>query len=237
MKEFFSIDLEKLSIINFVWLVFLGVFLSVTIHLTKNYLLLFLVKSPLKRKKLSIKIPVYEILLWVLFAMHAVYILILPFPFLGIVILATIVYLIRKELNDLLQGVLFRIKGMVELDEKIEIGNKEGRIESFNLFDVYFENKEGEIEVMHYRDLVSKVIIKKDFSSEFFSYKFTIKTNNSITKRDLEKQILLLPWSFSGHKPRITPKEDKENTYDILIYTIDKRYFSFIEDEIRKINA
>lgn len=233
MKEFFSINLEKLSIINFIWLVFLGILLFVAIRVAKNYLLLLLVKSPLKRKKLGVKIPLYEITLWILYVLHAVYVLILPFPFLGIVILLATVFVIRKSLYDLLQGLLFRFKGIVDLDEKIEINNKEGRIGAFNLFDVYFENKEGEIEVISYSNLVKKAIVKKDFSSEFYSYKFSINISGEATPSDIEKQILLMPWSSTVYPPRVTAREE-DNVFDVLIYTIDKRYFSFIEDEIRK---
>lgn len=239
MKEFFSINLEKLSIINFLWLIFLGILLFVIINLTKKYLFVLVIKSPLKREKVQTKIPVLEITLWMLYALHAMYVLILPFPFFGVIVLGILIYILRKELNNLIQGLIFRYKGVVEKDERISINNKEGRVESFNLFDVYFEDKEGEIEVIDYADLVKQTIVKKEFSSEYFSYKFSIKTKSDILASDIEKQILQLPWSTSVYPPKvILVKEQEENNYfDVLVYAIDKRYFSFIEDDIRKMNA
>ena len=45
-----------------------------------------------------------------------------------------------------------------------------------------------------------------------------------------------MPWSSTVYPPRVTQRKEEANVFDVLIYTIDKRYFSFVEDEIRKLN-
>jgi small-conductance mechanosensitive channel len=210
----------------------------VLINLFKYYVLRILVKSPVKRKKLKTKIPAFEAFLWVLYALYAVYVFIIPFPFLGITLLLVLIYLVRDSLLNLIHGIFYRFKDSLEKGQKVIMEGEEGTIHSLNTFDVSFENKEGEIKSIPYQKIISLNIIKKDFSSEFFSHNFSIKTHELINEEVIKKQIIAMPWSSEVYLPKITKTqlEDSLHQFDIIVYTIDRRYFSFIEEEVRRLN-
>lgn len=238
MNEFFSIDLSKLSVLNFFWIVFLGIITFLAINFFKNRVIGLIIKSPVKRKRLKIRVPAFETLLWILYGLYTIYVLIIPFPFFGIILFLLFLYLVRKRAINLVQGVIFRLSDTLEEGQKVIIKNEEGHISSIKTFDVGFENKEGEIKVIPYEEFVSLNIIKKDFSSEFFSHKFSIKTKEDIGAQDIKNQIVGLPWSSEVFLPKVTKIKLDGGVcqFDIIIYTIDRRYFSFIEEDIRKLN-
>lgn len=238
MDKFFSIDLSQLSILNFFWILFLGIITFFAINFFKNRVIGLIVKSPVKRKRLKVRIPAFEALLWILYGLYTVYILILPFPFFGVILFLLALYLVRKSAVNLVQGVVFRLKDSLEEGQKVIVKNEEGHINSINTFGVSFENKEGEIKLIPYEEFVNLNVVKKDFSSEFFSHKFSIKTKDNIGAEDIKNQIVGLPWSSEVFLPKVTKTKLDEgvNQFDIIIYAIDRRYFSFIEEDIRKLN-
>lgn len=237
MNEFFSIDLSRISLFTFLGLAIFGILIYLVLGFVKNYGLLFLVKSPVRRKRVSVLLPAISSVVWILFALYCFYTLILPFPFLGVVLAGVFVYLGRGYLINLIHGLFFRLKGDISIGQKIAMTNYTGVVFKLNTFDVEIQNEEGEIVQIPYGNMASKELVKKDFSADFSSFKFTLVVSQEITQAYLKKKILSQPWISQVITPKITPiKEEKGKvTYSIIAYPIDEKFNYFVERDLRAV--
>lgn len=235
MEEFFNIDISQISVFSFVGLIIWCGLLYGFLWLFKNYLVLLIIKSPVRRKNILNKLPAIITLIWVLFALYALYLLVSPFPFLGVVLSLVFIYLSRGYLINLIHGLFFRLKGDMNLGREIAFDSYQGTILKLNNFDFQIQNKEGEIILIPYSTMVNEEVIKKDFSSDFSSYKFSIKTNSDVSEKDLRIKLLQSPWitpvfPFSINK---VVSMDKDPIFDIIVYAIDEKYHSIIERDLK----
>ena len=235
MNEFFKIDLSQLSLVNFFGLVILGGMIYLAMLIFKNYLVHFFIPSPVKRKRVISKLPVIYTILWMLFILYSLYIFVKPFPFLGVILTLVFIYLGRGYLINLINGLFFRLKGDIDLGQKIAVDEYSGVVHKMNSFDMEIQNKEGEIIQIPYGNLVKKEIIKKDFSSDFSSYKFSIVVSDTVKEQDIKSRILQMPWITSVFQPKVTrtmQSEGKSN-YDIIVYALDEKFFTHIESDLK----
>jgi len=235
MEEFFNINLSQISIFSFVAPIFWGGLLYGFLWLFKNYLILLIIKSPVRRKKILDKLPAILTLIWVLFALYVLYLLVRPFPFLGVVLSLVFIYLSRGYLINLIHGLFFRLKGDMNLGQEIAFDTYQGTILKLNNFDFEIQNKEGEIILVPYSTMVNEEVIRKDFSSDFSSYKFSIKTNSDVSEKDLRIKLLQSPWitpvfPFSINKVSAI---NEDSMFDIIVYAIDEKYHSIIERDLK----
>lgn len=235
MNEFFKIDLSQLSLFNFLGLAFLGGFTYLVMYIFKNYLVHFVIKSPIKRKRVISKLPVIYTLVWMLYVLYTLYIFIRPFPFLGVLLSLVFLYLGREYLMNLIHGLFFRLKGDIDLGQKIAVDKYAGIVHKMNVFEMEIQNKEGEIIQIPYSNMVKTEIIKKDFSSDFSSFKFSILVSDEITENDIKNRIFQMPWITSVFPPiviRTIQGEGKIN-YDIIVYALDEKFFTHIESDLK----
>jgi small-conductance mechanosensitive channel len=235
MNEFFKIDLSQLSIFNFFGLVLLGGFIYLIMYIFKNYLVHFVIKSPVKRKRVIPKLPVIYTMVWILFVLYALYIFIKPFPFLGVILSLVFVYLSRGYLINLIHGLFFRLKGDINLGQKLALDEYTGVVHKMNVFDMEIQNIEGEIIQIPYGNLIKKEIVKKDFSSDFSSYKFSIIVSGEITEQDIKNRIYQMPWITTVFQPKVTRTIQSEGkiNYDIIVYALDEKFFIHIESDLK----
>mgnify|MGYP005987967905 FL=1 len=235
MNDFFKIDLSQLSIFNLFGVVIFGGFIYLLMVVFRNYLVHLIIKSPVKRKKVIMKLPVIYTLVWVLFVLYALYIFIRPFPFFGVILSLVFVYLGRGYLINLINGLFFRLKGDINLGQKLSIDNYSGVVHRMNVFDMEIQNNVGEIIQIPYGNMVKKEIVKKDFSSDFSSYSFSILVSDGVTEQDIKNRILQMPWVTSVFQPKVTKTiqgEGKTN-YDIIVYALDEKFFTHIENDLK----
>ncbi len=235
MKEFFNIDLAQISLFSFLGLLFWGGLLYGFLWVFKNYLVLLIIQSPVRRKNILDKLPAVSTLIWVLFALYALYLLVKPFPFLGVVLTLVFVYLSRGYLINLFHGLFFRLKGDMNIGQEIAFDDYQGTILKLNNFDFEIQNKEGEIVQVPYSTMVNEEIIKKDFSTDFSAYKFSIKTESEISEKELRIKLLQSPWItpvFPASIKKVN-SDDEKSMYDIIVYAIDEKYHSIIERDLK----
>ena len=235
MNEFFSIDLSRISVFTFLGLLLFGVVLYLVLGFVRNYGLLLLVKSPVRRKRVSILLPTLGTIVWILFSLYCFYTLILPFPFMGIVLATVFIYLGRGYFVNLIHGLFFRLKGDIAIGQKIATDQYSGVVFKLNTFDVEIQNEEGEIVQIPYGNMASKELVKKDFSADFSSNKFTIVTSNAINEVYLRNKLLALPWISQVISPKITQLKEENGlvTYSIITYPIDEKFNFFVERDLR----
>ena len=231
MAEFFQINLSEFSIFSFLWLIFRGVLLFGFLWVFKNYLFLLVIKSPVRRKKIIDKLPPIYSVIWILFALYVFYFLIKPFPFLGVLISLLVIYLSRGYLINLFHGLFFRLKGRLNLGQKIAFDSYQGSVLSLNNFDFEIQNKEGEIVQIPYGNMANKEIVKQDVSADFSSFKFSIKSNLDTTEQEIRAKLVQSPWVTNVLPFSISQKSTaSENlVFDVVVYLIDEKYQSFIE--------
>lgn len=235
MNQFFNIDLSQLSILNFIGLVLLGVIIYGGLWIFKNYLVLVVVQSPVRRKKVMDKLPALYTLIWILFSLYALYIFIKPFPFLGVVLTLIFIYLGRGYLINLIHGLFFRLKGDIVVGQKIALENYSGIVLNTNTLDLEIQNIEGEIIQIPYGNMAKKEIVKKDFSSDFSSFKFFVLTGHKVTESELKNILILQPWVSSVFPPKVSKGAQSEDNirYDIIVYALDEKYHSMIENDLK----
>ena len=236
MNDFFSIDISRISIFTILGMVVFGAVIYFFTWFIKNYGLILLVKSPVKRKRISTLLPAIFTIGWILFGLYCFYLLIIPFPFMGIVLSAIFIYLGKGYFANLVHGLFFRLKGDISVGQKIATKEYAGIVVRLNTFDVEIQNKEGEIVQIPYGNMASKELVKKDFSADFSSHKFVIATNKSISDSIIRNTLLSQPWVSSLIMPKITRiKEESDTvTYSILVYPIDEKFNSFVERDLRE---
>ncbi len=235
MNDFFKIDLSQLSILNYVWVLFVGILLWVFIQFVKRYLIYAIVKSPIRQKRIINSIPIYASLFWLLYGVYVMYLFIKPYPLMGVLVFLVSIIIARKPINNLIQGLFIRFKANIEQGQRVRIGNYEGTIMETNSFDLVLEASSGELIHIPYSTLENEKIIFKDFSSDFFSDSFKINTIQHISIEQIEEYIANLPWTFSNYPPKISIIEEDSNsiTFEIIVYSIDRRYLSFIKKDVR----
>ncbi len=236
MNDFFSIDISRISIFTILGMVVFGAVIYFFTWFIKNYGLILLVKSPVKRKRISTLLPAIFTIGWILFGLYCFYLLIIPFPFMGIVLSAIFIYLGKGYFANLVHGLFFRLKGDISVGQKIATKEYAGIVVRLNTFDVEIQNKEGEIVQIPYGNMASKELVKKDFSADFSSHKFVIAMNKSISDSIIRNTLLSQPWVSSVIMPKITRiKEESDTvTYSILVYPIDEKFNSFVERDLRE---
>ena len=235
MADFFNIDISQLSIFSFISMVFWGAILFGFLWLFKNYLILILIKSPVRRRKTIELLPAIYVIIWILFVLYWLYVLVRPFPFLGVTIILVFAYLSRGYLINLIHGLFFKLKGNISLGQEIAFGNFQGAIVRLNHFDFEIQNKEGEIIQVPYSTMVNEKVIKKDFSSGFSSHKFTVTTSIDISEKDLKTKLLQSPWITQVFPPAVnlTSSEEDYLIYDIIVHLIDDKYQSWVERDLK----
>jgi small-conductance mechanosensitive channel len=235
MNDFFTIDLSLISIFSLLGMGVLGVVIYFLTWFIQQYGLILLVKSPVKRKRVSTLLPAVFTIGWIVFGLYCFYTLIVPFPFMGIILSAVFIYLGKGYFVNLIHGLFFRLKGDISIGQKIAMKNYAGEVVELNTFDVAIQNEEGEIIQIPYGNMASMEIVKRDFSADFSSHKFVITTSSSITESTLKNSLLSQPWVSSVIIPKITrlKEEDETITYSVLAYPIDEKYNSFVERDLR----
>lgn len=235
MNEFFTIDLSLLSLFNFFGLAILGGFIYSIMYVLKNYLVHFIIQSPVKRKRVISKLPVVYTIVWMLYVLYALYIFIKPFPLLGVILSLVFAYFGRGYLMNLIHGLFFRLKGDIDLGQNIAVDEYVGIVHKMNVFDMEIQNKEGEVIQIPYGNMVKKEIIKKDFSSDFPSYKFSILVSDEITEQDIKNRIFQMPWITSVFPPKVTRAIQGEGkiNYNIIVYALDEKFFTHIESDLK----
>lgn len=235
MDDFFKIDLSQMSVINFFGLVFFGVLIYAVMWLFKNYLVHFFIKSPVRRKKVIIMLPVIFTIIWVLFTFYSLYVFITPFPLFGIIISLIAVYFGKGYILNLINGLFFRLKGDINLGQKISIDEHSGIVHKMNVFDMEIENREGVIIQIPYGNLAKTEIEKKDFSTDFSSYKFSIIVSEDITSQIIKTRLMQMPWITTVFSPKVSKTMQSEGkiSYDIIVYALDEKFFSHIENDLK----
>lgn len=236
MQEFFSLDMSKLSIFALLGLVLLGGVLYLAMSFIQKFGVLLVVKSPLKRKEILALLPAYFTLVWILFSFYVFFVLIQPFPFLGVLLAIGIIYMGRGYFVHLIHGLFFRLKKSIVVGQTIGVHNHSGTVVSLHTFDLELENREGEIILIPYGSLVEKELIKMDFSTHFSSHKFTLISPADLEVNEMKKKLLSQPWVSSMILPKVLKNKSGDNQfhYSILVYTIDEKYNPAVESDLRK---
>ena len=235
MKDFFTINLAQFSVFSFLGLFTFGTLMYGFLWLFKHYIILLIIQSPVRRKIILDKLPAVNTLIWIFFAIYTLYFFIKPFPFLGVLLTLAAIYFGKGYLINLVHGLFFRLKGNIKQGQEIAFDTFQGTILKLNNFDFELQNKEGEIIQITYSTIVNEQIIKLDFSADFSSYKFSLRTNALTTEKKIRNILLQSPWITPVFPSSIKKIETTEGiiTYDIIVYAIDQKYHSVIESDLK----
>ncbi len=235
MSEFFSIDMTRISLFTLLGLIVLGGVIYFVLGFVRNYGLLLLIKSPVRRKRIVVLLPAISTMVWILFSLYCFYSLILPFPFMGIVLGGVFIYLGRGYLINLIHGLFFRLKGDIAIGQKISMTEYSGVVFKLNTFEVEIQNEEGEIVQIPYGNMASRELVKKDFSADFSSYKFNVVVKKEVTETFLKSKLLSQPWISQVILPKITQLKEENGyvTYSVISYPIDEKFNYFVERDLK----
>ncbi|MGB1041342.1 MAG: mechanosensitive ion channel domain-containing protein [Flavobacteriales bacterium] len=236
MEDIFNIDLSQLSILNFIGLLVLAGFIYGFLWLFNNYLILLIVQSPIRRKKIQEKLPAISTLSWMVFSLYALYIFIKPFPFFGVLLSLIGIYLSRGYLINLINGLFVRLKGSIKIGQDISIADRSGLVTKMNSFDIEIENRKGELIQIPYGFLAQKEIVKKDFSTDFSSHSFSIVADEQVSESQIKSNLIQMPWVTSVFAPKVTRVMQSEGNinYEILVYSLDEKFHSHIENDLKR---
>lgn len=223
-----------------------------------HYLLRPIAQRQNRWLRISNALYVVEFALWVIWLFQALSLVIgrspvYPFVTVGLAFLLLILFS-WFVLRDIIAGIIFRLQHVPRINQSIRIisaGNQRGgeatpedsdyatgRIVHLGITSLVLENEVGERIKMPYSMVVHRSIARSKDSEFITSYEFSLHLPKSVTKdhlvKELQRQILLLPWSSTKQPPVIQWRGEDEQCYnfDILVYSLSTDYALQIENHL-----
>lgn len=235
MDKFFNINLDLIAVNQIIFMIIFAALFFVISIIIKGYLIPILINNPALEKRLNYLLPLYETIIWILFFVYFFYVLAIPAPFIGALLLVIFLSLTWKSISNLINGLFVRFKGNLNVGQRLSIDNIEGIIHGVHTFDLVIETGESDYVHIPYRKFANKSFVLKEYSTVFYSDSFTVLTPLKLSEKEVSLFLLKQPWVFISNKPKINISKKEEEVYqlDITVYVIDKKHTTYLKDALR----
>lgn len=185
-------------------------------------------------------LPLIEATVWVVYIILFIQALIKPSPYTGIVFVLIIVALSWRFLNDWISGLFIKIDNNFRPGQRISLREYDGTIKELGLLAAEIEVDKGEVLVFPYHKLEKEVILKRTPSEKIQSHAIDLSLSNETSISEwpmiIKHAVLNLPWAVPSRAPfiELLEKEAEYYHYRVVLYAIDPRYFSVMEQQLRE---
>lgn len=234
MKGLFTINIDDFSFFTIVWALLFG-FLSIFLWIfIKKYLIFVLFKSRKTRSKIERKLPLFESIFWAIYILYLLYLLVIPYPLLGVLVVSVLLYFSREFLSNYIKGLFYRFKDVFRVGQFLKIGNDEGAVYELNNLELVLETKRGEHIYYPYRNLKTKQIM---FLSGLHNYEtevVKIHSSKNISQKEVVDFLNRLPWGVRAKLSDIQISNNKPNEtyYECTIKAINHKFLSYMKKEL-----
>lgn len=232
--EIFNFDIESFSFLNLIWAFIVGFFAIFLWIFINKYLVYRVFSNSKKRNKMIEKLPLYESFFWLFYVVYLMYVLVSPFPIVGVVLVLILTVLNWSNIKNYMQGLIYRIKETFREGQRVKIDSKEGIIYKLAPMELVLETLEGEQIYFPYKTLVNREIAVFGEKDSFYSDVFEFEVPTNIDPDKIKFFIDRLPWNVKTQKNRLEPikRNDEFITYKCVIYSLEFRYLTFMKQEI-----
>lgn len=227
-------NIESLNLFDLLDIVLVGIIIFFINFVIKKYLIDYFYPSPVRKKKAKSRFPVIETLTWIFYSVYVLYIVVTPFPLIGLFFIALATILSKKQLSNLVNGLFIRSKGLLSVGQQITIDDKSGVITEVGVFGIKLEDNEGKFQLISYSVMHQKEVVMQEMDKDFFSTRFSVVSNKLFSEKAVVHFIQKHAFSVETKFPaiEIVQNEDK-NQYNITIYAIDRSHLDFLKADIR----
>jgi hypothetical protein len=194
------------------------------------------------RKNLGKHYPLIELFAWFLFFAWAIRHFLENnrlYAFGLFIALVVIIFLVLWFSKDFIAGIIFKVNERFSVNEWVKISDYSGKIVDLGRRTIEIELETGESVFIPYTIAMKEILIKSNPAEMIISHTFSQKTSKKFSLLEtidkIKIAILSLPWSSLKKEPTIKPvAEDKSSfTFEITIYSPEKKYFHKIENSLK----
>jgi small-conductance mechanosensitive channel len=143
-------------------------------------------------------------------------------------------------INDMISGIIFKVKHKLQPGAYIRTGKYAGEIRSLRLTDIHIRTDDGRMIRIPYSQLNQEVILELFHAGSSEEHQIQIRVSNTISKTEAEKQIfetiLNSPWSILNEEPTIAFLREDENEYifEVTFLLLNTKHLNFIETALKR---
>ena len=189
-------------------------------------------------------LPVFELLVWLLFLIWAVQFFIKYHYWyaigLFVIIFIILIWVSWFVLKDIIAGIIFRTSENFSVNESIVLKGYSGKIVKFKSRSLELETDSGEHINIPYNIVLSEVVSKSNPAEMIKGHTFKINLSKKSALlqsiENIKTDILNLPWISVKKVPSIKTVDEtnEEFVLEITVYSLEKEYFVKIENFIKE---
>lgn len=196
------------------------------------------IKARSKRRSLNRLVFILEIISWSsLVVIYLYFILSIHFIVFG-ALLVLLIYFANSLIINLIYGIVFKIKNIFSIGDKIAVGDIEGEIKELKSFAVVVNNEEDDVVYVPYSKLKDQILIKQHSQGNIQSMSITMEVSELEASRLHKEGISWLnscPWIIG--RENISVKKNSENSISFSFQTVNiefkKRIVDFLNDKMK----
>jgi len=219
-----------------------GIILFVLFSFTR-LVLPYILRKNKKTDQIKRNLHLAELIIWIFFFSWFLFVFAEIKSLFSIVLFGIILglayLLFRFWVTDIVAGLIFRNSNKINRGDGLRVGDIEGKIVNLGFRNIEIEKKDGTTVYVPYRKVTSAIFSKTESATQSSGYTFELKTSldsdiDHVTEK-IKTYIVALPWSSIQKSPVISLKGQSDNSivFSITVYSIDRSFFSKIENQVR----
>jgi len=146
-------------------------------------------------------------------------------------------------INDIIAGIIFKVKHDLKAGTHIRTVNYSGLIISYHLTYIQIRMDDGQLIRVPYSRINQEVISEVAHSASEKKHTIHLQIDSSLNKADAEtlirQSILNSPWSNLKEEPSIKFLEETRNgnIFEVMLFSIDLEHIKFIEQALEENSA
>ncbi len=196
-----------------------------------------LVKSRKWKRLLGKYLPIVKGIAWVCYGIYLVYLIVMPQPIVGGVIIVALGLASWRYLLDYIAGIVFRMQGNFSIGQRIKSVSVQGSISRLLSTNVEIKGERGETYLVPYSKFAEVIVEKPSAFHNLKVLSFSIHVrNDELDIPAIKSRVMNFPWVIAGAEPKVELKRQNEATSEvqIVVHALHARYFPLIESEIRQ---
>jgi len=138
-------------------------------------------------------------------------------------------------INDIIAGIIFKVKYNLKAGTHIRTGNYSGAIKSHHLTYLQIRTDDGQLLHIPYSSINQEVISEVSHTESIKENTIRLQIDSSLNKPDAEtlirETILNSPWSNFKEEPsiKLLEKNEKGYIFEIVLFSMNLKHMQFIE--------
>ena len=203
----------------------------------------YVVKNRVLREWINQYFSIFELLIWIIFALWFLPYLMRRNPYVGygviFILFSIFLWISWYGLRNLIAGFIFRSNQGLKIGEHIQIGDDKGIIVKLAYRSIILHTASGNLVSIPYSQIMNKPLIKISSIELRHSTTFKLLTtkveNIQKLSNDITAKILMHPRCSLTEKPKVEllQEQDDKMLFSIKIFAIENKYLSVIEEYVK----